>query len=536
MWMPAVALLWQTWARYPRALAALVLGFVAVIGFQRTLSPDVLVSEKGVLLTVLPLGLFFACAGFIFSHAEIGSRVKNSSFPGWMFTLPVRTSQLVAFPMLAGAAAMAVMWAVAAKLVFRPVGLDVPVWWPALCLAATLAWLQAIDWSPLGLLNKAVLAVVVLAGVWGISFAVVEKYHVEDWRALPLLLFLPAAYAAAWAGVSRARHGASEGRPGWQALLEAVGSRLPERRMAFASPARAQLWFEWRRCGVLVPAVLGGWMVFLAALTPLVGGDTFGGGCLMTSLYLIPVFSPLVGCVLGKPEVWSRQFRMSAYAAGRPLTSGTLAAARMLAAASGLWCGWALLAAGAALAFTVRGEWSLAGGMWRSMTRVTDPQYAALMGPLFLVSLIGVTTLQLAGHLCVGLSGRLWVLAATVVFYMVGVPNVLLTQGPLWGRFNGNEQASLILLRLIVGGAIAVKFLASAGVVGILLRRRLAGAGFVAAVVACWLVTAGSFLNYLVFRAGGAGDVWSFASVAVLACPLTRLLLAPPAVEWNRRR
>jgi hypothetical protein len=221
---------------------------------------------------------------------------------------------------------------------------------------------------------------------------------------------------------------------------------------------------------------------------------------------------------------------MSAYAACRPLTSGTLAATRMLAAVSGLWCGWVLLAAGGALAFTIRDEWVSPLSMWKNLTRVADPQYANLAGPLFVVSLIGVTTLQLAGHLCVGLSGRLWVLAAAAAFYLFGIPNFLLLSTSSY------KQGLLDLLPWMVGGAIALKFLLSAGAAGILLRRRLAGSGFVAAVAASWLVAAGSLLGYFTIRANGAGDMRSFVSVVVLACPLTRLLLAPLAVEWNRRR
>jgi hypothetical protein len=534
---PALALLWQTWGRYRLALAALVAGFVALIAFQHTLIPSILVSETGVFLTVLPLGLFFACAGFIFSHGEIGPRPKNSSFPAWMFTLPVSTGQLVLWPMLGGAAAMALMWVVTARVVFRPVGLDVPVWWPALGLAATLAWLQAIDWSPLGLLNKFLLAVVTLVAVWGTSYAVVEKYHVEDWRALPLLLFLPAAYAAALAGVSRARHGAFEGRAGWQGLLETVARHLPERRRPFASPGRAQFWLEWRRCGVLVPVVLGAWATLLAALGLLVSQGFLGEACLLTLVYLVPIFSPLAGAVLGKSEVWSRQFAMSAYTAGRPLTSGSLATARILAAVWGLWVGCALLAGIAALSFALRDNWEMAQSMWRNITRGVDPRYEQVVGPLFVLGLGGATSLQLTGHLCAGLSGRFWVLAATFGFYLLVVPNFILIDSLVRNTGGGGDYKVAVadLFPVIVYGLILLKFQAATGVAYALLRRRLATVTFVATVFAFWLVSAGSLLGYVVCRTG-MDPLRPLPVGVILYCPLTRVLLAPLAVEWNRRR
>jgi hypothetical protein len=534
MYSPALALLWQTWGRYRCLLGALALGFVAVIALQHSLSPNDLVSNKGVVLTVIPLGLFFGCAGFIFSHSEIGPRPKNSSFPAWMFTLPVSTSQLVVWPMLGGAAAMALMWVVAARVVFRPVGLDVPVWWPALCLAATLAWLQAIDWSPLGLVSKFVLAVVMLTTVWGTSYAVVERFHVEDWRALPLVLFLPAAYAAALAGVSRARHGAFEGRAGWQGLLETAARLLPERRRPFASSGRAQFWLEWRCCGVLVPLALGAWMLLLAGLS-LIDSGFFGMGCFFTLIFMVPPFSPLAGAVLGKSEVWSRQIRMSAYTAGRPLTSGSLAAARMLAAVLGLWVGCALLATAALSALAVRGDWGVALSTWRNMTRVVDPQYAQVVGPLFVVGMAGVVTLQLAGHLCVGLSGRFWVLAATFGFYLFVVPNFFLIDALLRGSGGDYKSAVASLFPAIVYGLIVLKFQATAGVAYLLLRRRLATVTFVAAVLAFWLVFTGSILGYIVCRTG-MSLLQPYMAGTILYCPLTRVLLAPLAVEWNRRR
>jgi hypothetical protein len=95
---------------------------------------------------------------------------------------------------------------------------------------------------------------------------------------------------------------------------------------------------------------------------------------------------------------------------------------------------------------------------------------------------------------------------------------------------------------LLTGIAVALKFLAAAWVCRAVLRRRLAEPRFIAILVGSWAVVAGCFFTLLYLANNQPGSVVAGPSVAGLAfvaallVPLTRILLTPLAIEWNRRR
>jgi hypothetical protein len=160
------------------------------------------------------------------------------------------------------------------------------------------------------------------------------------------------------------------------------------------------------------------------------------------------------------------------------------------------------------------------------------------------ISLVGVTCFQLLGHLFAGLCGRVWVFAATILFYMVGIPNILVINSWLSESHREVYDAYHDNMTLLAGVAVVLKLLAAGWVSWATLRRRLAGTRFFATIAGCWLLIAGSFftLLYLTEHRPGAAVaaertslVW-FAFLVMLAVPLTRLLGTPLAVEWNRRR
>jgi hypothetical protein len=539
-----LALTWQTWGRHRWLLLSLTAGFVGLIGLQRLLPQSVMISEFGVFITTIPLGFMFIFVAYAFSHAEIGAGVKASSFPAWMFTLPVRTSLLVLWPMLWAALALSATWVAAAHWVFRAAGLDVPLWWPAFGLAATMAWLQAIDWSPLGLFSKLLAIGAVLAGLWASLWTVMMHAAPDDPLCYLVLAFLPAAYGVALAGVSRARHGQHLGGFSWR--LPAGGARFQRalspirQRPRFRSPAWAQFWLEWRRTGVLLPALVCCWILLLCAFIPFSHGETITGAFLVTHMYLLPAFAPLVGTVLGKTEVWSRQFRLTNYAAGRPLTSGGLAAAKLQAIAVGFGAAWSLLVLSSLAWLLLRAggtEWINLKYSWERALQLTEPEKAYAIIILAVISLVGGTCFQLLGHLFAGLCGRVWIFACTILFYMVGIPNLAVIDSWLNQSHRDVHDAYHDRWILLTGIAVGLKLLAAVWVGRTVLRRRLAGPRFLGNIVGCWLVLASSFFALLVLvddrpDAPGAG----LAFVAALAMPLTRILVTPLAVEWNRRR
>jgi hypothetical protein len=542
---PSLALSWQTWGRHRWLIGALAAGFAGLIALQRILPHSVQISEFGVFITTIPLGFMFIFVAYAFSHAEIGAGVKASSFPAWMFTLPVRTAVLVAWPMLWAALALSATWVAAAHWVFRAAGLDVPLWWPAFGLAATMAWLQAIDWSPLRLFSKLLAIAVVLGALWASLWTVMMRAAPDDPTRFLVLLFLPAAYGAALVGVSRARHGQHEGGLAWRLSLGGVLGQKVRQRRPFASAAWAQFWLEWRRTGILIPALVGCWLLLLTALIPVQNPEWISNVLGITQVYLLPIFAPLVGIVVGKTEVWSRQFRLTSFASRLPQPSGGLAVAKLQAVAAGLAVAWVLLTL-FSLAWmmhvTSERDWSKFWFNWEHAVREMGAAWAYAEIVLFVISLVGITCFQLLGHLFAGLCGRIWVFGATILFYMVGIPNILVVNSWLHESHREVYDAYYNNLTLLAGVAVALKLLAAGWVCSATLRRRLAGSWFIGIIAGCWLLLAGSFFTflYLTNRPGGtvkeSVSVAWLAFVAMLAVPLTRILCTPLAVEWNRRR
>src|SRR5579871_4730414 len=152
---PALALMSQVWLRYRLGLTVccaiwLVLAAVAQIVPRAAWLPG---PEDGPLVPVhfvflvfsfLPVIAFVVCA---FAYNRDGPlEGRETAFPTWTFTRPVRTSTLVAWLMLQAVVAVAATGLVWDWTILRPVGLDLPLAWPAVMLAAVMAWVQAVNW------------------------------------------------------------------------------------------------------------------------------------------------------------------------------------------------------------------------------------------------------------------------------------------------------------------------------------------------------------------------------------------------------
>jgi hypothetical protein len=210
---PSLALAWQLWGRHRHGLAvALACWLLAAL--LAAVLPAASPARHAVGLLgcalVWPLTLLYLTALFAYGFDGAPIEGGGSCFPARAFTLPVRTRALVGWPMLHGTLAVALAWIGWAVFVFRPCDLDpdLPLWGPALLLAAVLAWIQALLWVPFGL--PYVRLVVLLAVPFGLVAAAGAGwvYGVDNLALAGLFAWLTAvAYAVAWAGVSRARRG-----------------------------------------------------------------------------------------------------------------------------------------------------------------------------------------------------------------------------------------------------------------------------------------------------------------------------------------
>src|SRR5205807_242186 len=138
--------------------------------------------------------------------------------------------------------------------------------WPALLAAVFLAWTQALMWMPYGLPGlRAIVTVPWLATLDAVVLLAIHYRVREPMMVAFLAPQLPLAYVTACSAVGRARRGEV---PDWRGMVARPASNavLTRRREHFPSPARAQAWFEWRRHGRSLPALVGLLLPFELAL------------------------------------------------------------------------------------------------------------------------------------------------------------------------------------------------------------------------------------------------------------------------------
>ena len=261
-----------------------------------------------------------------------------------MFTLPVRTGALAGWPMAYGAMAFVGLWLVTAGLIFRPAGLDVPLWWPALLAAAVLAWVQALVWWPFGLPWVRVLVglLVVHLPISGTMLAV--RLDVPEWAiSIGLVVALAAGLVAARAGVGRARCG-TVASWGWLSRASASLDRRPAPRAGFGSPGRAGV--------VRAAAARPGILFMVAVIVPICMASFFleeiTPPILVRNLglaLLVPVFcAGMAAGQVGRTNTWVREhYGLSSFAATRPVTTAAMVAAKLRAAARTTLLTWGLV-------------------------------------------------------------------------------------------------------------------------------------------------------------------------------------------------
>jgi hypothetical protein len=536
----ALVLNWQIWGRHRWGLVGALLIVAGICALPQAFPTDKLTSDVALtgipfviagfpfmILILMPFGLVMLYLAYVFSLAERGNRPVLSSFPLWMLTLPVPTLWLVLWPMLSAAVTVALTWLAVGWFALNKVGLEVPLVWPALGMACTLIWIQAVDWSPLGFVSKVLVACAVLGALW--TGLMRSETHAVTFAALPAILLL--GFVAGSIGVSRLRRG--ERSSGFALALALRWSKGRARR--FTTPQQAQFWLEWRRNGSLLPMLAACWVLLVALV--MVSPSVDNGTAMMNATPIFAlILAPVAGLILGKPDVWSRQVRLPAFAAGRPLSCGDMFLAKLRMTALSVLAAWLVLALGLAV-------W-LAWGthfadIWQRWARMPPEQRSAKFyatDAATLIGLFGFNVLLTASTFVVSLTGRFWLVLATLFLYVGGIPTLIAMDAlKIFKDYLVEVATVALLLKLLLAGW-AFRYCYGHGLIS--------GIG-VAGLVAIWLVTVGSaFLAfYLTFLAGRDFDgmeYWSGLQVFTLGpgllCPLFRIALAPMALAWNRHR
>jgi hypothetical protein len=487
--------------------------------------------------------LFLIAASYlvtVFAYAfETHVESRGSCFPYRMFTLPVPTAALALWPMLYGTAALALLWLVMARFLFRPWGVEAPLVWPALLAAVVVAWTQALLWSPFGLpwLRVAVAVPVVTVPVAG-TVAGLQLGVPLEWLYAFLAVQLPAAYGVAYAGLAAARRGDA---PGWGWLLGCLprlGARAPVRRGRFATAARAQVWFEWRRHGIKTPVLSA--LLTSAFLFPLLLGKN---PVIPTERTLaLAVLAPLLAAgmginTMGKHNPWVKDYYgVSPFTATRPMSTAALVAAKFKMA---FWCAvwaWAVWFALTLPAVFLTDAHHEVREWWERWTQVRPVGEA--VGLVFTagVVLFALTWKKMVENLCINLTGREWVIKGGVavsllLFFLVIWVAIAFFSNPV------SQETILRALPWVLGAAVAVKAALAVWVVRALLRSGLVPVRTVSTLLGIWWgAAAGLFV--LAVRAVPAeyAAPATLAAGVMLSLPLVRLAATPLALAWDRHR
>jgi len=542
---PALAIAWEFRQRHRWGLIALIVYLLALAAIKLLIlepgQPIELDSaETFALVVVVPITATLTYFVAVFSFGLDGDVAgRQSIYPARMFTLPVTTAALAGWPMLYGTAAVAILWLLTRLLALWPSTIDVPLIWPAPLLAVFLAWTQVLMWMPYGLPGLRVIAAVLWLTVIDIIVLLAIHYNASELMMVALLVpQLPFAYLAARFAVARARRGdVPDWRPAF-ARLGQIADVLPRRRDEFRSPAHAQLWFEWRRHGWSLPALVGMLLPFeLALLFAATDAPALVFLMLFCVLLTPPFMAAFTAASVRKSNPYaSDSYVVTPFLATRPLTSGALIAAKLKAMIWSTLAAWLLVLVAIPLALIWSDTWPIVIERARAVTAFIGTPRAIVILLLILSGFVASTWKQLVQSLYIGLTGREWLIRGRLFLALTFI--VLL--GPIVQWIIDNKDVQLALwdaLPLILAILVGLKMFAAVSIAIRHYRSRLLSDRTLVVGAGVWLVAVLALYALLVWLVSTPLIARYFlALVAILAIPLARLSAAPLALAWNRHR
>jgi len=454
---------------------------------------------------------------------------------------PVPTSVIVAWQLLPSMAIMALECLLSTAAINAIFKVNWPLWGPALFLPVALAACVAVFWltekSPWYLF---ILGIPVFAAL-GIWFFSRYPFNLNApasrmWRevtAIEVVTMLAVAvisYYVAVVGVARTRCGEYLSTPEFfrwlgRLLNGLLGSTL-DVDAPFRTPAQAQFWFEWRRKGWALPAIVifalsigfVGWLLFDRNPNQLFEKATAAGA-------VLPVLGLIVGLIFGNANTsdLGGVMEMGHFLATRPMTSTDLSRTMLKAAGISMVVAWAIWAAAylalyaILLLANVAPRPLLAGDIgWWCFPLTLLGTWAALTF---------VATIALTGRQFLLLGLFVGIPALTIGITMISL--FLLT--PETRKTFSEGITTLVGMIFILGTVWA--FLAAR-------RRSLIGLPNVWAAAGAWVALCLLFgLFWWQHRIEHPASVHLFVhSVGLLALVVFPLAAAPLSLAWNRNR
>lgn len=538
---PALTLAAEFWRRHRLGLAG-VIALVSVFAVSSAISP--LAGQDASIHSMwFVMGLAYAIG--VFAYGFDGKlESPESGFPARLFVLPVRTSVLVAGPMIQGVLVAALLWVGWSHLVLRPSGIEIPHWWTAL-LAAIVAVSQALVWLPFGVpflrilvmiavLTALIRAPVVLELVGGAGYTHPDSQA----RALTTfsLALVPFAYLLALVGVTRARRGDTSNWLPAPRSSSATDARPVAR--PFISASRAQLWYEWRARGrgfVITCALV---VIALALLGALLERDperqtNYGAVFLLMPILIAGFWGPVAGTAGAAAR---DRGGLSPFAATRPFGNATFVGIKLRSAVIATVGAWVVVFVLLALWWAYTGYPLDFRPAWDRAVERFGLARTAVGCVLLVIVPILLTCRSYVVGMCTGLTGRRWFMTAQLV--VVGI--VFIQVGYEWSMWQADparRDRMLDLLPWVAAGVVLVKIGLSGLVIATLRRRDQLDRPTLARLMALWLVVALSLIALFTWLLPAEqAPAYAVALAVVLVLPLVRPLAAPLAFAWNRHR
>ena len=416
---PIVALTWEIWRRNRRvvwAVAAIVLA-AWLFNLRFAEDFDANMSQRHQLLTIncLLMAASLLLVFAIFNYTEFNPQKEWTGFPYRLFAFPVTSLTLIAVPILFGISAIELVYFNWLKLVFTQDQMARPEWF-GLLLAAYMVFYQTILWTLAGFRILRIIAL----GLIGTSFIGVAflpffaQYSSSPWFSENILSALLSgsavvAFVVAWVCIARQRCGGGRRRNWLKYLIERITDALPGRKKDFRSPASAQLWYEWRRAGVLLPSCIGALLVLvIGPLSWFLRNEAGGAVWILGWTLAMPVILAFpLGKGFSKADFWSRDLSLPAFIAVRPLATGEMVVTKMKVAALSAGISWLLVVVFLSLWLPLWANLAplmmVRVGFWMAYGHSMWAEYA--ISTLFIAAGMSVTWKLLVGGLWVGLSG-----------------------------------------------------------------------------------------------------------------------------------
>lgn len=522
MHSPALAFAWELRQRHRWGFLT-VLAYFAVLAVLRPEPFSFDDAETFALFVAVPLAALFFYFLAVFSFGLSGDiAARQSMYPPRMFTLPVTTAALAGWPMLYGAIAMAVLWLATRFLGAWPADVHVPVFWPALLGPALVAWTQALTWMPYPLRGLRVIVTVLWLMVIDMVMLVALELKAPESVMIAILApQVPLAYFVARFAVGKARCSAG--------LRPASQRPASGRHYTFRSASHAQTWLEWRQHGRSLPALVAILLPFQLAMlylfreVPVIVFET-----LVLTLLTPPFMAIFVAATVSKG--------ITPFLATRPMSNASLIAAKLKVTFVSTLITWLLVAVVVPIALKVFGTMPMVTEAAQRLVEFVGMPRAIALALLALAALIASTWKQLVQSLCIGMSGREWLVKGSVFAALT-----LLAIGLLLVKWVIDNRKVIAALYgagpWILAALVGLKVVAGSWTAARLQDRRLLSHRALLTGAAAWCASALALYALLVWIAPELiVRSYTLGLVAILMIPLARLAAAPLALDWNRHR